>query len=247
VLRRVAAIASTELKLLARNRAAATMALVMPVAIGAFLAFRPPDLGAGSARTLWIWIVTTQIVAMLGFTVYITTTISFAARRQELYLKRLRSSEARDAEIILAVATPPMLLAIVQIVVITSMSVIGGMPLPVTWWPLAVGLAGGALMCSTIGVLTSSVTRGAENAQITTAPFFFILLAGGVTVMRAAGDASLLQVAIPGGSLAELTRLAWLEDGIPLRSAAEATALLLVWIIGPALVAARSFRWEPRA
>lgn len=246
MLRRVWVICQTELTLLLRNRPAATLALAMPLLIGAFLAFRPPDLGAESTRLLWTWIVTTQLVTMLGFTVYITTTIAFSARRQELYLKRLRCGQARDLEIVAGLAAPPVLLALVQIGVILTMSLFGGLPPPESWWPLALAVLGGALMCSAVGVFTSGFTRGAENAQITTAPFLFVLLAGGVTVMRQAGEVSLLHLALPGGSIAELTRLAWLPGAVPVRPTLTATALLLLWIIVPLVFAVRTFRWAPR-
>lgn len=102
-------------------------------------------------------------------------------------------------------------------------------------------------MCSAVGVFTSGFTRGAENAQITTAPFFFVLLAGGVTVMRQAGDVNLLHLAVPGGSIAELTRLAWLQGEVPVRPALAATTVLLLWIVVPLVFAVRTFRWAPRA
>lgn len=242
----VATIAETELRLLLRNRVAAVLAIVMPVGFGAFLAFRTPDLGAETMAVLWVWIVTTQVVTMLGFTVYLTTTITFAARRQELYLKRLRSGQARDLAIIAGLAVPSLLVAVAQLVILLAMSRIGGMPWPQHWWPFVAALAGGALMCSAVAVCTSAWTRGAEAAQITTAPFFFLSLMGAVTVMRKDGEAPFEQVALPGGSIAELTRAAWLPGQLDIAELVAPLLLLAAWVLVPAVVAVRTFRWAPR-
>jgi ABC-2 type transport system permease protein len=242
----VMVIAATELKLVVRNRAAAALALLMPVAIGAYLAFKTPDLGAQGQAELWVWVVTLQVAALLGFTVYITTTISFAARRQDLYLKRLRSGEQSDLAIILGLAVPPLLLSVLQLAVILGMSGAGGLPTPRAWWFLAAAVAGGGLMCSAVGVLTSVWTRGAESAQITTAPFFFLLLMGTVLAMRAGPDASPLQLVLPGGCVAELIRLAWTSDGGVASAGTAACAILAGWVVLPLLLAVRTFRWSPR-
>lgn len=246
MLRQTLVIAGTEFRLLLRNRAAAVLALLMPIVFGAFLAFKTPDLGAEDGRMLWTWIVTTQVAAMLGFTVYITTTITFAARREDRYLKRLRSGEVSDAQIIAGLAAPALMLATVQVVIILAMSAVGGLTAPAHYWPLALALLGGGLMCTAVGVLTSAWTRGAESAQITTAPFFFVLLMGTVLVMRAGEDATLIQRALPGGSVAELIRLAWQTEPAKSGSLSLALVLLAAWVVVPLVVASRTFRWSPR-
>lgn len=243
----VAVIGSAEVRLLVRNKATATMALALPLAAGAYLALRPPDLGAGTERLAWTWIVTTQVLLVLGFTVYITSTSAFAARRQALVLKRLRSGEATDAAILTGLAIPAVLLGLAQIALVVGLSVFGGLPLPSTWWPLVLAVVGGAAMCAAAGVLTSGFTPGAESAQITTAPFFFALLMGGILVMREAGEAGLPLLLLPGGAVAEFLRLAWAESGVPAAEAATAAGVLLLWIVMPTALAARTFRWTPRS
>lgn len=236
----------TELRLLVRNRAAATFALGLPLAVGGFLAWQQPNFGLHAAH-VWPAIVTTQIIAMLGFAIYITTTGTFAARRQALFLKRLRSGEASDAAIIAGLALPTLGVALVQVAIVLGFSVYAGAPWPTSPGLVVLAVLGTAATCSTAGVLTSTVTQGAEHAQFTTAPFFFALLVGGLLVVRAGPDATLAQLALPGGAVAELVRLAWQPAVSVGGEVTPMLGLLAAWVAVPALLAARLFRWEPRA
>ncbi len=199
MLRHAAVICATEMKLVSRNRATATLAVAVPLAIGVYLATGRPDFGL-APNALWPAIVTLQTLALLGFTIYITTTSAFAARRQDLSLKRLRSGESSDAAIVGGIAMPTVLLALVQLAAVLTGTAIAGAPAPAAPALLVAAILGGAAMCSATGILTSCITQGAEHAQFTTAPFFFALLSGGVVVMRAGADASPLQLALPGGA-----------------------------------------------
>lgn len=237
---------ATELRLIARNRTTAAMAVGLPLAIGAYLVVQQPDFGL-AATAVWPTLVTLQILALLGFTVYITTTSAFAARRQSLFLKRIRSGESSDAAIVAGVALPTVLLAVFQLGVLMSATAFAGASAPRVPLLLVLAVAGGLGMCCAAGILTSCLTDSAEHAQFTTAPFFFALLAGGVVVARAAGDASLLQLAIPGGAVAELVHLAFHARSPWPSGALVPLGMLAAWIAVPAVAARRLFRWAPRS
>lgn len=237
---------ATELRLIARNRTTAAMAVGLPLAIGAYLVVQQPDFGLDAAA-VWPTLVTLQILALLGFTVYITTTSAFAARRQSLFLKRIRSGESSDIAIVAGVALPTVLLAVFQLAVLMAATAFAGATAPQAPHLLALAVVGGLAMCCAAGILTSCLTDSAEHAQFTTAPFFFALLSGGVVVARAAGDASLLQLAIPGGAVAELVHLAFHGGTAWPQEAFVAVGILAAWIAVPAVAARRLFRWAPRA
>lgn len=246
MLRHAAALCASELRLLVRNRATATFALGLPLAVGIWLAWQQPDFGLEPAA-VWPAIISAQVIAMLGFAVYIATAATFAARRQDLFLKRLRSGETADSAILAGLALPTVLVALAQVAIVLAFSTSAGAPWPESPALVLLAIVAAAAMCSTSGLLTSCFTQSAEQAQFTTAPFFLALLVGGMLVMRESGEATLAQLAIPGGAVAELIRLAWLPDVSLAADVAPMLGLIVFWIGVPALVAIRFFRWSPRA
>ena len=85
--------------LLVRNRLALFYAVVLPLA-PLLLLLSGDGGGVGAAA-----IVTTLAFAAL-FPVFYNVLAQFVSRRDELVLKRLRSGEARDIELLLALALP---------------------------------------------------------------------------------------------------------------------------------------------
>jgi ABC-2 type transport system permease protein len=231
----ILALSRTEFTLLLRNKTAASLALVMPLLIGALLVANGPS--------DWTFTITLQLVMMLGFTVYLTVTTSLVSRRQDLYLKRLRTGEASDPAVVVGLLAPTAVLGFVQAVLLLGMSVIAGAPLPERPLLLLLAVLGGTAMCCAVGVATSGITSTPELAQITTAPFFFALFGGAVwTLVSDPVDARMLLV--PGGQFAALVKAAW---GGPTDDVGLATLVLAGWIALGAVLAARCFRWEPRS
>jgi len=231
----ILALSRTELTLLLRNKTAAALALGMPLLIGVLLvANRPAD---------WTFTITLQLVMMLGFTVYMTVTTSLVARRQDLYLKRLRTGEASDSTVVVGLLVPAIALGLGQALVLLGMSTIGGAPLPERPLPLALAIVGGAAMCCAVGVATSGITSTPELAQITTAPFFFALM-GGAMWTSLSDQVDYRMLLVPGGQFAELVRAAW---GGPTDNVGVALAALVAWTAVGFGLATRYFRWEPRS
>ncbi|WP_152970245.1 hypothetical protein [Frigoribacterium sp. RIT-PI-h] len=94
------AIGVAELRMLVRNRTVALSALLLPLAFGAGT-FLFDLYGTGGM------LAGVQIVGMVGLGVYITATTTLAARRQSLYLKRLRSGSVSDTGITAGLVPPP--------------------------------------------------------------------------------------------------------------------------------------------
>ena len=85
------AIARSEMTQLVRNRLVAASSLFIPLAFSAVLIFNRENFG-GTPVTAALILVT---VTAMG--TYITATTTLASRRQNLFLKRLRSTSAKDA------------------------------------------------------------------------------------------------------------------------------------------------------
>jgi ABC-2 type transport system permease protein len=232
---RVLTLARAEARILIRNRLVAATGVLMPLLIGLFI-------GTSGKDGTWGNVVAMQLVLMLLFCVYTTATTSIAARKRQLVLKRLRSGELDDAEILAGLLAPLFVLALAQLVILVLCTVAFGAPLPPRPGLLAPALALGALMSAAIALATAAFTASAELAQITVTPFFFAAIAGATWVVSADGE-NALSVIAPGGALAALTRGAWEGGGMPLL----ACAALLAWTAAGAAVARRWFCWEPRS
>jgi ABC-2 type transport system permease protein len=230
----ILALGRVELTLLLRNKSAAALALVVPLLTGVFFAMSDWGLPV---------VVTLQLVMTLGFTVYVTATTSLVARRQDLYLKRLRTGEASDTTVLVGLLTPTVLLGCAQTLVLLTVNTVAGAPLPERPLLLVLAVLGGAVMCCAIGVATSGITSTAELAQITTAPFFFVVM-GGAFWALSAETVDFRMLVVPGGQIAELVKAAW---GGPTDHVAIAAAALIAWTAGGYALATRYFRWEPRS
>jgi ABC-2 type transport system permease protein len=231
----IAALGAAELKLLLRNRTAAALAVVMPLGAGLFFATNVEDAEG------WPMVIALQLLFAFGFSVYVTVTTSLTARRQDLYLKRLRTGAASDAVVLTGVLLPVVLLGLAQAVVLLGISTAAGAPLPTRPELLLPAVLGATAMTCAAGVATSGLTATAELAQITTAPFFFAMVAGVLPALDPAPDPRLLL--LPGGGLGVLVRAAWdgstANVGLALLSLAGWTA------VGVAL-SIRFFRWDRR-
>src|SRR3954466_13262859 len=126
---RVLTLARAEARILIRNRLVAAIGLLMPLAIGLFSASSGTDGASGD-------IVAMQLVLMLLFCVYATATTSLAARRRQLVLKRLRSGELTDIEILSGLLAPLYVLALLQSALLLAVAFVFGAPLPARGWLL---------------------------------------------------------------------------------------------------------------
>ncbi|WP_367129715.1 ABC transporter permease [Saccharothrix sp. HUAS TT1] len=232
----ITALGVAELKLLLRNRTAAALAVLMPLAAGAYFALTMDGQEEG-----WPMVITLQLLFAFGFTVYVTVTTALTARRQDLYLKRLRTGAASDVVVLTGVLLPVAVLALVQSLVLLGIAVAAGAPLPARPELLALVLVGGTALACAAGVCTSGVTSTAELAQITTTPFFFALVIGGLIGQGGALDPWVFLV--PGSGLGVLVQAAW---GGPAGQVGPAALSLGLWIVAATGLAVRFFRWDPR-
>lgn len=253
-LRRVWWLGRTEFTLFWRNRTAVITALLLPVVMVAFYAgFDSPAIGGVSLNAFML----TGVVAfMLLFVVYYNLVTAYVARREELVLKRLRTGEARDWEILAAGALPAAVIALAQTAIAVGVgALLLDLPVPVNAVLLLAGLLGGIVVFALLAAASTAFTRTVEFAQVSTMPVLAVCIVGsGALVPLDVMPDQLGQVLrfVPLAPVVELLRLGWVggPDGASFAEAfapaAAPVAILVGWIVVGWLALRRWFRWEPR-
>lgn len=245
--RQLTALFRAEVKLLGRNSAVAATATVFPIGMAAALVyFGRANLGALG----WAFPVAMQLLLMFGMTVYITTTLALTSRREDLYLKRLRSGEAADSTILVGVSSPVIALGVLQCLLIVVIVGIFGPAVPANPLVLLLAVLLGVAMSATFGFATTGLVSSTQQADMAAMPFFLFLLATGVwSGTNGAAGPAVEQLLTPGGALVDLARIAYGPAGSfvgQLVDAVPALAVLTVWTAIGAVAARRFFRWEKR-
>lgn len=237
------AIASSEITQIFRNRAVLITNLFMPFAASAFFIYYR-DVFAGIGSIGYVGAVLVFTVA--AFSLYATSVTTLAARRQSLFLKRLRSTAASDASILSGLLLPVIAIATVQVVIIlTAFAVVGTAPANI---PLVVAaVVTTFVMMAALGFATAGITNSPEHAQVTTLPLSLGVIAVASWVgITGTEELAVLKRLLPGGAATELVVEAW-NGGQPLTDSLLLLLPTLAWIVVGIALATRMFRWEPRA
>ncbi|MBK1786302.1 ABC transporter permease [Prauserella cavernicola] len=240
------AIFRAETKLLARNSAVAVSAVLVPAAMGV-LFLNADDLLPGAGTS---FLVTLMLLTVFGMSGCITAAASLSYRRDELYLKRLRSGNASDTTVLLGVLSPAIGVTLAQsVLMVVLVGTIASM-LPTNPLLLLAVIVLGAALSIGLGMAVTGITSSSEQAQTVATPVVFALLGSGFWAgMSLTEGLSTLQLALPGGAVAELLRLAYSETSTFTGQLAEglpALGVLAAWTVLALSAARRLFRWEPR-
>ncbi|MFE5569735.1 MULTISPECIES: ABC transporter permease [Amycolatopsis] len=235
-------IARSELIQIFRNRSVLITSFVMPLAISAFFVYQHEVFAEiGSLG----YIAAIVMFTVCAFGLYTSAVTTLASRRQNLFLKRLRSTAAGDASILAGLVLPVTVISLVQVAVI--MTVLG----VVTDTPANVGLLVVAVLASVammigLGLATAGLTNSPEHAQVTTLPVSLGVIAVASWVgISGTDELTLLKRLLPGGSATELAVNAW-NGGVALTDSLLLLAPTLAWVVVAVVLATRLFRWEPR-
>ncbi|MBZ2196915.1 ABC transporter permease [Occultella gossypii] len=236
------AIAYGELVQILRNRAVLITSLLMPVAVSIFIInLRDTFARIGSLG----YVGAVLVFTIAAFTLYATTVTSLAARRQDRFLKRLRSTAASDPTILSGLVAPVTGISLLQIAVILSVFAgIGGAAVQVAL--LVAGVVASFAMMLALGIATAGITKSPEHAQVTALPLSLGVIAVASWV-GITGTESLapLERLLPGGAATELMVNAWNGD-VPVTESLLLLLPTLAWVIAAVALASRMFRWEPR-
>ncbi|MFD8750563.1 ABC transporter permease [Kitasatospora sp. NPDC059577] len=257
---RLLSLGRAEATLLLRNRTALFTAVVLPVVLISSLrgilekqAENNPGLDVDSM------LVYGSVGMVLAFVVYYNLTAAYVGRRGELVLKRLRTGEARDIEIMLGTAVPSLALGLLMAALI---GVGGGLGLHLTMPvnPLLM-LVGLVLILGTmiaLAALSSAFTKTVESAGITTLPVMLVMQFGsGLFVPLEVMPSQLADACrlLPTTPAFQLIRVGWFgTDGSAAPTdfvgswgtAAPHLVTGTVWLGLAVWGAVRYFRWEPR-
>jgi ABC-2 type transport system permease protein len=235
-------IARGELIQIFRNRLVLVTALVLPAALSTFFITKH-DVFSGVGSLGYIASLVLFFVAGIGL--YTTSVTTLASRRQNLFLKRLRSTAASDAGILGGLLLPITVLSVVQIAVILG-ALAAVTSTPANPLLLVAAVVSVVAMMVALGLATAGLTNSPEHAQVTTLPVSLgvIAVAGWVGV-TGTGDLTLLKRLLPGGSATELVLNAW-NGGKPLADSLVLFGPTLAWVVVAVALATRLFRWEPR-
>ncbi|MFF3437940.1 ABC transporter permease [Streptosporangium sp. NPDC002721] len=235
-------IALSELVQIFRNRLILVTSLIVPVAVSA-LFIRQHEAFAALGSLGYIAAVVMFTVGAFGL--YTTVVTTLASRRQNLFLKRLRSTAASDTDIICGLLLPITVISLVQVTMImTVLAAVAGGPdnLPL----LAAAVISMVIMMLGLGLATAGVTNSPEHAQVTTLPVSLATIAVASWVgITGTEELTLLKRLLPGGSATELVLNAW-NGGAPLSDSLLLLAPTLSWVVVAVALASRIFRWEPR-
>jgi ABC-2 type transport system permease protein len=247
---RLRALGRAEATLLLRSRTTLFAALLVPVAmmVGLKVSLDQEDVTKAGMSVGAIAVIG-GIGTVLMTAAYTTLTSVYTARRESLVLKRLRTGETSDREILSGSALPPVALALAQCVVLVVVgTVLLGLQAPRHPVLLIAGVSAGLVLMSLLAAATSAVTRTVEGAQITTLPLFLVSLAGsGIFLPLTLLPDALADVCrlLPVTGVMTLIRAGWL-GGVSGGGLAGAGAASLVWIGAGVFAVQRWFKWEPR-
>ncbi|MER6534800.1 ABC transporter permease [Streptomyces sp. 900105755] len=245
---RLRALSRAELLLFGRNRGAVLTALLMPLVLP--VSVRPAIDQAGPKG---IGLGTLTLTAAIGFSflfaVYSSLVGAFVARREELVLKRLRTGELSDAEILTGTALPVLCLGLAQSLLLavgcTALLDAGAPRAP---YLTLLGLVLGLLLSAALAALTAAFTRTTESAQITAAPLVLVSMMGsGIAVPADVLPHRLASVCelLPLSPAVRLVRAGWTGE-LSAYEALGAVATALAWTVVAVFAVRRWFRWEPR-
>ncbi|MEV4761871.1 ABC transporter permease [Micromonospora chokoriensis] len=235
-------IASSELIQIFRNRLILITSLIIPVAVSAFFV-RQHETYAALGSLGYIAAIVTFTVAAFGL--YATAVTTLASRRQNLFLKRLRSTAESDPGILTGLLLPVLVIAAVQVAaILTALAVVAGGPSNVAL--LVVAILATLAMLIGLALATAGLTNSPEHAQVTTLPVTLGLIAV-TTWVGISGTENLawLKRLLPGGSATELIMNAW-NGGVAVTDSLLLLAPTLGWVVVAVNLATRLFRWEPR-
>ncbi|MEU0099473.1 ABC transporter permease [Streptomyces sp. NPDC006267] len=250
VTRRLTALGRAELILLVRNRTAIVVALLLPLVMifAIHSSLEQVDLG-GTGLTVAGATLTGGIGMVLVQVVYMNLVSAYVARREELVLKRLRTGEIPDREILTGTALPSVALALAQCALLVAAGAIAfDLSAPHRPVLLLAGLLLGFLLMPALAAATSVMTRTVQTSQLTTLPLYFASLFGsGLFVpLTVFPDrlASVLEL-LPMTGVMTLVRHGWL-GGVESGELLTAGATALAWTAFGVFAVRRWFRWDPR-
>lgn len=236
------AIALSEIFQMARNRAVLITTLIMPLLASAYFIYNRESFDTfGSSGYIGAMLIFTIGI----FSLYAGSVTILAARRQNLFLKRLRSSAVSDPAILSGLVMPISLVSLAQVgVILVVFAAVTATPADLVL--LVVAIVAIFAMALALGMATAGLTSSPEQAQVTTLPLSLGLIGVSIWIAVTGTESmTVLKRLVPGGSATELVANAW-DGGVPLEDSLILLLPTLGWVAVAIIIATKMFRWEPR-
>lgn len=235
-------IALSELIQILRNRSVLISGFIFPIMSGAAFVWQHElfeKLGSLG------YVASTVVFTVTAFSLYAAIVTTLASRRQNLFLKRLRSTAASDGSILFGLVLPATGLALVQVTgMLGVLAAVSSGPDNVALFVL--GALATLMMMLALGLATAGLTNSPEHAQVTTLPISLGAIAVASWVgISGTDELTALKRLLPGGSATELMIDAW-NGGSAISSSLLLLAPTLAWVAVTVALAFKMFRWEPR-
>ncbi len=193
------------------------------------------------------------IPGMLGMAIVMTTfaglAITLVIRRERGMLKRVRGTPLPPAVYLGAlVASTAIVLALETIVVLALGDLAFDVPLPDHWYEVIALVVAGAASFAGLGIAVTRYVPSAEGSSaVVNAIYLPILFASGAffPVDDLPAVVSVLADALPLTHLLDALRAVFIDGGVG-RDELLGLIVVALWGCGGAVLALRTFRWEPR-
>ncbi|MFD3562399.1 ABC transporter permease [Streptomyces sp. NPDC058686] len=247
---RMRALARAELTLIGRSKGTLFTAVFVPLVLPFSVRSSVDSMDLkGAGLTVGSVLLPSAIGFSLLFAVYSALVGVYAARREELVLKRLRTGELRDGEILAGAAVPSVAIGLAQsLVLVAACTAILDVGAPQAPYYAVLGLLLGLVMWPALAAVTASFSKSVESAQVAAMPLLLLSLLGSGTVVplevmpdRLASVCELL----PLTPVITLVRGGWTGD-LSAYDALGAVATAVAWTVLAVFAVRRWFRWEPR-
>lgn len=260
-LRRFVALARAETLQFRRNKTLLVNATLIPIGFGLAMFFILSGDDEQSKVEAAATAMEYFLLFALMFVQFYTVLSMVTTRRDEGVLKRLRTGEARDAEILGASSFPGAVLTIVFTVLMSVLLMLFGAPGPVNVLPVIVAVLLGLAVTSGLALVTSGFTKNPEAAQITSMPVMLLMFAtmGNFRQLYPEGVDEVL-ARTPFALIFDLAQYGWAGsttvgrmDGVAALGAGEVLAetwpmmlILLAWAAVCVWAGAGYVRWDVR-
>ncbi|WP_443068756.1 ABC transporter permease [Streptomyces sp. NBC_01361] len=247
---RMRALARAELTLIGRSKGTLFTAVFVPLVLPFSVRSSIDSMDLkGAGLTVGSVLLPSAIGFSLLFAVYSALVGVYAARREELVLKRLRTGELRDAEILAGAAVPSVAIGLAQsLVLVAACTAFLDVGAPQAPYYAVLGLLLGLVMWPALAAVTASFSKSVESAQVAAMPLLLLSMLGSGTVVplevmpdRLASVCELL----PLTPVITLVRGGWTGD-LSAYDALGAVATAVAWTVLAVFAVRRWFRWEPR-
>lgn len=247
--KRLAALGRAEMTLLVRNKAALFVALLLPIGLTFSMRSVAEQTDLSSVGlSMSSMILPGSVGTVLLFAIYSNLVGVYVARREELVLKRLRTGEASDLEILTAGALPSVTLGIAQSVLLLlggALLLDAGIERPDL---LLAGVVLGMVVMSLLAIASAALAKTVEMAQLIPMPMMLLSFAGsGLFVPLEVFPDTLANICrlLPMTPVTELLRGGFTGE-LGATETLRALGSIAAWLVLGLYAVRKRFRWEPR-